>query len=150
MTPTPEPGPATLSRRAALARLSLFVLAGAAIARPANAALLRTAAPKPFPHPEPRAGITSAGVLAREQLPEGRRARAAYEFAREYPEIFDGLYCACRCHRSHGHRSLLACFEGDQPAGCLGCQLEAELAGRLAAEGRDLVAVRAAVDEEWG
>jgi hypothetical protein len=48
------------------------------------------------------------------------------------------------------HRSLLACFESEQPAGCGGCRDEAALVGRLAKDGQTLAQIRAAVDEQYG
>jgi hypothetical protein len=105
---------------------------------------------KPLPHPDPRPGITAAGVLDVDALTESAAVRDAYAAARAYPAIFDGLFCACRCRKSLGHRSLLSCFESRQPIGCMGCQEEAALAGRKAAAGKSLAEVRAAMDEEYG
>lgn len=103
-----------------------------------------------FTHPEPRPDITGEAVLPDSALPDKRAVREAYAAARAYPAIFDGLYCACRCEKSHGHRSLLSCFESDQPTGCLGCQEQAELVARMAKAGDGLAAIRKAVDDAWG
>jgi hypothetical protein len=75
--------------------------------------------------------------------------REAYEAARTHPEIFDGLYCACECDKSMGHRSLLSCFESRQAIGCMACREEAELVGRLAKDGKTLAEIRHAVDLEF-
>src|SRR5687767_6564973 len=96
------------TRREALTGLSAF-LALALVPR-GLAALAR----KPFPHPEPRTGISGAAVLAEAQLPEKKRVRAAFEFARSHAETFDGVYCVCECADNMQHRSLLACFESRQ------------------------------------
>lgn len=103
----------------------------------------------PFPHPEPRPGITAANVLGADQLPDKKRVRAAYDAAREYPELFDGLYCVCECS-SQGHRSLLACFESKQPTGCWSCQEQAEFVLKRAKEGKTLAEIRDAIDKKWG
>lgn len=132
-----------VSRRAALIRMSGFVV---------FAALPREwpwRADKPFPHPDPRAGVTAGKVLPVEQLPNKKRVRAAFAAARENPELFDGVYCVCEC-TDQGHRSLLSCFESEQPTGCLGCQELAELIGRLAKEGKSLADIRSAVDRKYG
>jgi hypothetical protein len=105
---------------------------------------------KPFPHPEPRPGITGDRVLPERELPDKRAVRQWYAAARAHPATFDGLYCTCRCERSHGHRSLLSCFETDQPVGCFGCQEEAEFVVPLVNEGKSLAEIRAAVDEKFG
>jgi hypothetical protein len=102
-----------------------------------------------FPHPEPRPGITGENVLAESELGEKRRVREAYDAARMYPEVFDGVYCACRCDKSMNHRSLLSCFESRQAIGCMACREEAELVTRLARDGKTLDEIRLAVDKEF-
>jgi len=102
-----------------------------------------------FPHPDPRPGITGDNVLPESEIGERRRVREAYAAARTHPEVFDGLYCACECDKSMGHRSLLSCFESRQAIGCMACREEAELVARLARDGKTLTEIRLAVDEEF-
>jgi len=109
-----------------------------------------TIQPNGFPHPAPRPGITAALVLAESDLPDRRRVRQAYAAARAHPELFDGIFCACRCDTSMEHRSLLSCFESRQPIGCMACREEAELVARMARDGKPLDEIRRAVDEEFG
>jgi hypothetical protein len=138
----------TLSRRSALARLGGYLTA-IVLARPGLASAL---ALKPHEHPEPRPGITAEHVLPDEKLKTAKRMKGvheAYNAAREYPEIFDGVYCGCDCKGSMGHRSLLVCYESEQPMGCGACQEEAMLVGKLAKEGKGLEEIRAAVDKEY-
>jgi hypothetical protein len=137
-----------ISRTSFLRTLATLGL-GAAVLRPTQLHGRATSG-KPFLHPEPRPGITAANVLAVDQLPRDRAAREAYATAREYPAIFDGVFCACRCNTSLGHRSLLSCFETKQPVGCQGCRDEAALVGKQAAAGKTLEEIRAAVDAEYG
>jgi len=136
-----------LTRREALRRLAAAGVLAALQPRGARALLV-----KPLPHPDPRPGITSEHVLSLEQV--GKRKSAvidAYEYARTYPEIFDGIYCTCDCAKGKlGHRSLLACYESTQPTGCGACQEEGDFVGKLAAEGKSLADIRAAVDKEYG
>src|SRR4029079_11474493 len=106
-----------------------------------------------FPHPEPREGITAENVLSVEALGESasKKVLEAYEYARTYPGIFDGLYCACRCSDGkQGHRSLLACYESRQPTGCGGCQHEADMVGKLAKEEKTLAESPLAVGTGYG
>ena len=53
-------------------------------------------------HPDPRPGITAERVLTAEALGTSRKEAvlAAYDTARTYPELFDGLACACGCTAS--------------------------------------------------
>jgi hypothetical protein len=102
-----------------------------------------------FPHPEPRRGITAAKVLADDTLGDNPEVLAAYAAAREFPEVFDGIYCVCRCQRNLGHRSLLSCYESRQPTGCMGCREVADFVATRARRGESLATIRAAVDHEW-
>ena len=99
-------------------------------------------------HPAPRPGITAERVLAAADVPE--RSRAAYEAAREIPEVLDGLYCHCDCGERDRLRSLLSCFETRMPTSCGICRESAELALRVHREGGTLADVRAALDREFG
>ena len=106
-----------------------------------------------FEHPEPRPGITGEHVLTAEALGTSRKERvlAAYDAARTYPEIFDGLACACGCTGKNGtHRSFLTCFETLQPTGCYGCQEQSEFVVKLIKDGKTLADIRAAMDKKWG
>jgi Protein of unknown function with PCYCGC motif len=100
-------------------------------------------------HPDPRPGITAEHVLPADHFkdPEVRRN---YDMAREIPEVLDGLYCHCDCTKSMHHRSLLSCFESEQPSGCGTCQHEMRLAYKLHSEGKTLDDIRRAVDEKFG
>jgi hypothetical protein len=99
-------------------------------------------------HPAPRPGITAEKVLPDDKLPDRKRVRDAFTSARAYPELFDGVCCACGCEKEH--RSLLACFESAQPTGCWGCQEEAALIASMAKDGKTLDEIRAAIDKKWG
>jgi hypothetical protein len=136
-----------------ITRRMFFLRAGTAIAlisinRDALARSLKTTR-SGFPHPDPRPGITGENVLAESELGKSRRVREAYAAAREHPELFDGVYCACHCDKSMNHRSLLSCFESRQAIGCLACREEAELVARMAGEGKSLEEIRIAVDKEF-
>lgn len=134
-----------ISRRAALRRLMMTLAAGAATSPRVASAV------GPYPtvkHPDPRPGITAAGVLPDEHVP--KKAKKAYAAAREIPEVLDGLYCHCDCGERDNLRSLLSCFESKMPFNCGVCRGEAELAHRLHGQGKTLAEIRVAVDEEYG
>jgi hypothetical protein len=104
-------------------------------------------------HPDPRPGITGEHVLTAEALGSSRKEAvlAAYDTARTYPELFDGLACACGCTgKQNIHRSLLTCFETLQPTGCYGCQEQAQLVAKLVKEDKTLADIRLAFDKKWG
>ena len=116
--------------------------------------VFRFASADPLKHPDPRAGITAEKVLKREDLGEKARKSVieAFDAARQYPETFDGLACACGCHgdASYQHRSLLVCYETRQPTGCHACQQEAVFVGKMAKDGKTIAEIRAAVDKKFG
>ena len=101
-------------------------------------------------HPEPRAGVTAAAVLPASRFATDPSVSRVFDMARAIPRVFDGLACVCDCGHSMSHRSLLACYETEQPATCPGCQDEARLAHRLHARGESLAQIREAVDRAFG
>jgi hypothetical protein len=100
-------------------------------------------------HPTPRPGVTGAAVLPASQFGQDERLVRAYTAAREMPEVFDGLYCYCRCKENFGHRSLLTCFESEHGASCDICLGEAKLAADMHARGASLEEIRAAIDAQF-
>jgi hypothetical protein len=134
-----------MHRRRFLATAASTVAALASLTLPRELhAGARAAAVK---HPDPRPGITGDAVLPDDQVAE--KAKKAYDAAREFPAILDGLYCHCECGERDGMRSLLSCFESKMPQSCGICRGEAELAGRLAREEKTLEEIRVAVDKRY-
>ena len=139
-----------ISRGAFLRRLSGLLVA---VAIPSDALLRRSVMRSSLEHPDPRPGINADHVLSVEALSaiKSERVKDAYEWARTYPAIFDGIACGCSCGGHNGnHRSLLVCYETTQPTGCQACRDEAQLVARLAAKDTPLAEIRAAVDKRFG
>jgi hypothetical protein len=108
---------------------------------------------EPLPHPEPREGITAENVLPVDKLGSKAKDRVleSYQFARDYPVVFDGILCSCSCGGKQGtHRSLLVCFETPQATACGECQIEGIFVGKLAKEEKSLADIRIAFDKEFG
>jgi hypothetical protein len=101
-------------------------------------------------HPEPRPGITAAGVLAPATYAGYDQIVRAYEAARRVPQVLDGLYCHCQCKENFNHRSLLSCFQSEHGASCDICQGEARLAAEMHRQGKTLDEIRRAVDARFG
>lgn len=105
----------------------------------------------PGPHPEPRAGITAARVLTRDQLGESPDVIEVFDLVRQIPQIVDGIRCQCGCADLPGFYSLLSCYEGDGMARhCNVCQGEGRLAHRLHTAGKTLQDIRRAIDARYG
>ena len=118
--------------------------------RRASAARLRAGAPGP--HPTPRAGITGANVLTKEQLAGTPQLVGLFDSVRAIPEVIDGIRCNCGCAHLDGFYSLLSCYEGKDAMAreCTICQGQGRLAVRLHKAGKSLDAIRAAVDAKFG
>jgi hypothetical protein len=75
--------------------------------------------------------------------------RAAYQVAREIPEVLAQRPCYCYCQRI-GHRGLLDCFQTEHAATCNICIKEALLAGQMHREGKSAEQIRAAIIQgQW-
>jgi hypothetical protein len=100
-------------------------------------------------HPEPRPGITAAGVLPPSRYAGYDRIVRAYEAAQLAPQVLDGLYCYCQCREHFGHRSLLECFQSEHGSACDICMAEATLAAQMHRQGQSLEEIRRAVDAQF-
>jgi hypothetical protein len=129
------------------------VAAGAAVVALAGVLFLTRPA-RGSTHPQPRSGITAAKVLPDFAIPRnaggGGGALDAYAAARRSAATLDGVYCHCDCAKHSGHRSLLTCFESEHAAYCDICMGEANLASDMAARGKSLTEIRAAIDRQFG
>ena len=50
------------------------------------------------------------------------KTRAAYQVAKEIPEVLEQLPCFCGCLTSFGHKNNLFCFKDQHGSGCNICQ----------------------------
>jgi hypothetical protein len=50
------------------------------------------------------------------------KARAAYQVAKDIPEVLQELPCFCGCMTSFGHKNNLFCFKDQHGAGCEICE----------------------------
>ena len=70
--------------------------------------------------------------------------RAAYQVAKDIPEVLVQQPCYCYCERQ-GHRGLLDCFRTEHAATCNICVKEALLASELHRQGKSAEEIRAAI-----
>lgn len=139
-----------LSRRHFLAAGATALVTLLIPGRAAGAARLHS--PAPGPHPTPRAGISGARVLTREQLAGKPQLAGLFDSVRAIPEVIDGIRCNCGCAQSDGFYSLLSCYEGKDAMAreCAICQGQGRLAVRLHKAGKSLDEIRTAVDAKFG
>lgn len=101
-------------------------------------------------HPDPRPGITAAGIESPDQWSNQPEVAEVYRMAAAIPEVIDGLYCYCDCHRNFGHRSLIDCFKSDHGGNCDVCMNEVRIAYRMHQEGKTLQQIRQVIDATYG
>ena len=102
-------------------------------------------------HPEPRAGITAAKVLTRDQLGDHKDAAEVFDMVRQIPQVVDGIRCQCGCASLENKYSLLSCFEAEGMAGhCEVCRDEGKLVYTLHKQGKTLREIRDAIDAKFG
>ena len=101
-------------------------------------------------HPEPRPGITAEKIESPAQWANQPDIAEVYAMAAEIPDVIDGLYCYCDCHKNFGHRSLLSCFESDHGGNCDVCMNEVRIAYRMHKEGKTLQQIRQVIDAQYG
>jgi len=67
------------------------------------------------------AALKSADVLSPTLFSE-EKTRAAYQVAKDIPEVLEQLPCFCGCMTSFGHKNNLFCFKDQHGSGCTICQ----------------------------
>jgi hypothetical protein len=63
----------------------------------------------------------SDGVLS-PTLFDDAKTRAAYQAAKDIPEVLEQLPCFCGCMSHYGHKNNLFCFKDQHGSGCDLCQ----------------------------
>lgn len=99
-------------------------------------------------HPDPRAEAETIMTASPERYADYPEAQETYKLAAHVKSTLDGLFCYCHC-KGAGHYSLLDCFRDDHGAGCDICLESAQIAYRMANEGRPLEEIRATLDQMY-
>ena len=76
--------------------------------------------------PADSASATSIAAKSAEVLSptifDDERTRAAYQVAKDIPDVLEQLPCFCGCMTSFGHKNNLFCFKDQHGSGCTLCQ----------------------------
>jgi hypothetical protein len=70
------------------------------------------------------------------------RTRAAYQVAKDIPEVLEELPCFCGCMTSFGHKNNLFCFKDQHGSGCTLCQDIALDARKMHDEGMSIAQIQ--------
>ena len=68
------------------------------------------------------AAISKSADVLSPTLFNDERTRAAYQVAKDIPEVLEQLPCFCGCMTSFGHKNNLFCFKDQHGSGCTICQ----------------------------
>ena len=83
----------------------------------------------------------SADVLS-PTLFNDERTRAAYQVAKDIPDVLEQLPCFCGCMTSFGHKNNLFCFKDQHGSGCTLCQDIALDARKMHDQGMSIVQIQ--------
>jgi hypothetical protein len=95
---------------------------------------------------EPTNASTSIASLAADVLSpslfDDPKARAAYQVAKDIPDVLEQLPCFCGCMSSFGHKNNLFCFKDRHGAGCEICEDIALDAKKMHDEGKPIAEIQ--------
>jgi hypothetical protein len=114
-------------------------------------ATAKSASSKDAPNAKGASGASSSAAPA--QVLDASQffgeTQAAYEAAKECPELCANLFCYCGCDQTDHHSSLLDCFTTDHSADCQICRAEVFLALGMKKQGKTLSEIQSAIDEKY-
>ena len=78
------------------------------------------------------------------------KARAAYQVAKDMPEVLAELPCFCGCMSAYGHESNLFCFKDEHGAACSICEDIALDARDMHSKGSSIASILETIRERYG
>jgi hypothetical protein len=78
------------------------------------------------------------------------KAEAAYQVAKDMPEVLAELPCFCGCMTALGHESNLFCFRDEHGSGCEVCEGIALDARDLHQKGFSIERIKDEIRQRWG
>ena len=99
--------------------------------------------------------IDSASLLAKAAdvlsptLFGDEKTRAAYQTAKDIPEVLEQLPCFCGCMSSYGHKNNLFCFKDMHGSGCDMCQNIALEARKMHDQGMSIDQIREKIKAKY-
>jgi hypothetical protein len=71
---------------------------------------------------EPSVQLSKSDGVLSPTLFDDAKTRAAYQVAKDIPEVLEQLPCFCGCMSHFGHKNNLFCFKDQHGSGCDLCQ----------------------------
>ena len=91
----------------------------------------------------------SDGVLS-PTLFDDAKTRAAYQTAKDIPEVLEQLPCFCGCMSHFGHKNNLFCFKDQHGSGCDLCQDIALDARKMHDQGMSIAQIQDQIKAKYG
>jgi hypothetical protein len=86
--------------------------------------------------------LSKAADVLSPTLFNDEKTRAAYQTAKDIPEVLEQLPCFCGCMTSFGHKNNLFCFKDQHGSGCEICQDIALDARKMHDEGMSIAKIQ--------
>lgn len=77
------------------------------------------------------------------------KTRAAYQVAKDIPEVLEQLPCFCGCMTSFGHKNNLFCFKDQHGSGCSICQDIALDARKMHDQGMSIAQIQDSIKAKY-
>ena len=100
------------------------------------------------PSDESTVTAKSADVLS-PTLFSDEKTRAAYQVAKDIPDVLEQLPCFCGCMTSFGHKNNLFCFKDQHGSGCNLCQDIALDARKMHDQGMSIAQIQGNIKNKY-
>ena len=105
--------------------------------------------------PASDAGISTSGLqlvatMSPSLFASDVKARAAYQTAKDIPEVLAELPCYCGCMLSFGHKNNLFCFKDEHGSACTVCMDIALDARDMHKRGLSTASIKETIRERYG
>ena len=96
------------------------------------------------------AGLKLVATMSPSYFSSDPKAQAAYQVAKEIPEILAQLPCFCGCMSQFGHENNLFCFRDEHGSGCSICEDIALDARDMHKKGLSIDRIKEAIRSRYG
>ena len=127
--------------------LALGIIAVAIMAGIAWVSLRGTNEP---PADDPASRLAKAADVLSPTLFDDPKARAAYQVAKDIPEVLEQLPCFCGCVNNFGHKNNLFCFKDRHGSGCEICEDIALDARKMHDQGLSITQIQDNIKTKYG
>jgi hypothetical protein len=96
------------------------------------------------------AGLKLVATMSPSYFANDPKAQAAYQTAKDIPEVLAELPCFCGCMQNFGHESNLFCFRDEHGSGCSMCEDIALDARDMHKKGFSIDRIKEAIRSRYG